>query len=268
MALKRDAAKAQRPFATRWMLPMFRFLLIVAISLGMLGCSNTIRGAKTFAPTWFGFVEISKNIYVDEGMSLPQRIEVLKTVGAAQERVSQFFGKLYGHPRIFACSTEKCFGANGHGATPKGQAYGSSTLMLSPRGLNVVIISLELTHIELHTRIGTFRSWRAIPNWFDEGLTVLVSQDPRYTKEAWLKATGHGQNAPALTVLSWGKGSWILAYGTARHAVGYWYSHADHSGLMRLIAEVKQGEDFDMAVNNMPSENASNPALHISHSHE
>ncbi|MHB1619978.1 MAG: hypothetical protein ACYCTY_08375 [Sulfuricella sp.] len=231
------------------------------MSLAMLGCSSTVRGVKTLAPTWFGFVEISKDIYVNVEMPPPQRIEVLKTVNAAQARVSQFFGGLDGHPRIFACSSEKCFVTNGHGATPKGQAYGSSALMLSPSGLNVVIISHELTHIELHTRVGAFRSWRSIPAWFDEGLAVLVSQDPRYTEEAWLKATEHGRNIADLNALTWGKGSWLQNYGTARHAVGEWYSHAGHAGLIHLIAEVKKGEDFDSVLNYVPSSSASNPAL-------
>ena len=232
---------------------MFRFLLIIAISSAVVGCSSTIRGARTLAPTWFGFVEISKDIYVDEEMPLLQRAEVLKAVGAAQARVSQFFGGLDGHPRIFACSTEKCFVSNGYGATPKGQAYGSSALMLSPRGLDVVIISHELTHIELHTRVGAFRSWHSVPGWFDEGLAVLVSQDSRYNEEAWLKVTENGRNIPDLNALTWGKGSWLQNYGTARRVVGEWYSHTGHAGLMRLIAEVKKGEDFNMAFNNTAS---------------
>jgi len=241
---------------------MLRFLLIIAISLAVSGCF-AVRGAKTLAPNWFGFVEISKDIYVDKAMLSSQRIEVIKTVRSAQARVSQFFGGLDGHPKIFACSTEECFVANDFGATPKGQAYGSSALMLSPRGQDIVIISHELTHIELHTRIGAFRSWHAIPSWFDEGLAVLVSEDPRYTENAWLQATGNGRNAPKLENIGGmlGKGGWLLSYGTARRAVGEWYSDAKHAGLMHLIADVKNGVDFDTALNNISSKTASNPAL-------
>ena len=240
---------------------MLRFLLIIAISLSASGCA-IVRGAKTIAPTWFGFVEIAKNIYVDEEMPSTQRNEVLKTVSAAQIRVSQFFGGLDGHPKIFACSTEKCFGMNNFGATPKGQAYGSSALMLSPRGLNVVILSHELTHIELHTRIGAFRSWRAIPSWFDEGLAVLVSQDPRYTEDAWLKATEDGRNVPDLNALTWGKGIWLLNYGTARHAVGEWYERVGLHGLLRLASEVKEGKKFEAVFNASHSGNVPFTALH------
>ena len=231
---------------------MLRFVMIIAISLATSGCA-IVRGAKTTEPTWFGFVEITKNIYVDKEMPLAQRNEVLKTVSAAKIRVSEFFGGLESQPKILACSTEKCFVPRIGGPSPKGMAYGSSALILSPRGLDVVIISHELTHIELHTRIGVFRSWRAIPSWFDEGLAVLVSQDPRYTEGAWLKATEDGRNVPDLNILTWGKGGWQLSYGTARHAVGEWYSHAGHTGLMLLISKVKRGESFDTALNNISS---------------
>ena len=239
---------------------MLRFLLIIVISLTVSGCF-AVRAAKTLAPNWFGFVEISKDIYVDKAMPSSQRIDVIKTVRLAQARVSQFFGGLDGQPKIFACSTEECFVTNDFGATPKGQAYGSSALMLSPRGQDIVIITHELTHIELHTRIGAFRSWHSMPSWFDEGLAVLVSQDPRYTEKDWLKATEDGRIAPEINALTWGKGSWLLNYGTARRAVGEWYSRAKYAGLMYLIAEVKNGANFDTAFNNIPSKTASNPAL-------
>ena len=239
---------------------MLRFLLITLMSLTVSGC-YAIRYAKTLTPDWSGFVEISKDIYVDKAMSSSQRIEVLKTVRLAKVRVSQFFGGLEGHPKIFACSSEECFVTNDFGATPKGMAFGSSALMLSPRGMDIVIISHELTHIELHTRVGVFRSWHGISTWFDEGLAVLVSQDPRYTKEAWLKATEDGRIAPALNAITWGKGSWLLSYGTARRAVGEWYSRAKYAGLISLIAEVKNGAEFETTFSSISSKTASNPSL-------
>ena len=238
---------------------MFRYLVIIILGLSAVGCS-VVRGTKALAPDWFGFVEISKDIYVDKSMPSSQRMDFLKTAQAAQARVSQFFGGLDGHPKILACSTETCFVANDFGATPKGQAYGSSALILSPRGLNIVIISHELTHIELHTRVGALRAWRAIPSWFDEGLAVYVSQDPRYTEEAWLKATDDGKNAPDINTLTWGKGSWLLNYGTARHTVGKWYAHAGHAGLKQLIARVRNGTDFDTALGNIQAKSVTNVA--------
>ena len=122
--------------------------------------------------------------------------------------------------------------------------------MLPPRGLNEVIISHELTHIELHSRVGVLRSWRSIPSWFDEGLAVLVSQDPRYTEEGWLRATENGRKAPKLEEIGklLDRSEWLMSYGTARREVGAWYERAGRSGLERLIEEVRRGGDFNLSL--------------------
>jgi hypothetical protein len=51
----------------------------------------------------------------------------------------------------------------------------------SPRGADVVIAVHELAHAELHRRIGVVTTLsRSVPRGFDEGLAVVVSDDPRY----------------------------------------------------------------------------------------
>jgi hypothetical protein len=80
--------------------------------------------------------------------------------------------------------------------------------MLSPRGIDPVIAAHELSHVEFHVRLGSRRD--QVPQWFDEGLAVLISGDERYllpptvpdrcrdasleplprTLEAWLRAAG------------------------------------------------------------------------------
>src|SRR5450631_1911657 len=173
------------------------FLFLVCFIVAMLSGCSTIRSAKLFAPTYFGFTKINDDVYADNEMPEVLRQVFLETLGLSKNRVSTFFGELEGVPKVFACSTETCFKSCG-GTTEKGKAYGSSLLLLSPRGLNVVIASHELTHIELHKRVGTLRSWRSIPSWFDEGLAVLISEDTRYSEEKWLQATGNGSKAPNL----------------------------------------------------------------------
>jgi len=222
-----------------------RRILLVWVAILVAGCGK-IQTAKLFAPTWFGFVEISEGVFVDESMPSAQRAGLLDTLHTAKGRVSTFFGRLKGKPNIFACSTEECFVSNG-GITARGNAFGSSMVLLSPRGLDAVTLSHELTHVELSSRVGDFQTWRAIPPWFDEGLAVLVSQDPRYVAERWLRATENGRRAPQLMSLGdavpWR--NWQMSYGTARHAVGEWYSRVGSKGLLFLIRELKKGKDFD-----------------------
>jgi hypothetical protein len=51
-------------------------------------------------------------------------------------------------------------------------------VLLAPHGVDPVIVAHELSHIEFHQRLGPARD--KVPQWFDEGLAVLVSDDPRH----------------------------------------------------------------------------------------
>ena len=233
---------------------MIKYLLGITLLVCMSGCS-TVRSTKLLAPDWFGFSKIDRDVYVDNQMPDEQRQEFARTLNLARGRVAGFFGGIEGGARVFACATEACFVSHGGVGAEKGKAYGEFMLLLSPRGLDAVIVSHELTHIELSHRVGTIRTWRAIPSWFQEGLAVFVSEDPRYTENAWLKATDDGRNAPALNAIGamLGKGDWQLSYGTARRKVGNWYRRAGRPGLEMLIAQVKAGNDFDSTFNAMPA---------------
>ncbi|MFG1943168.1 hypothetical protein [Nonomuraea sp. NPDC048826] len=57
--------------------------------------------------------------------------------------------------------------------------------MLSPRGADPVIASHELSHVELHTRL----AGAEVPQWFDEGLAVVVCGDPRYLAPASVRVS-------------------------------------------------------------------------------
>ena len=229
------------------MLYILRISVIVC-AMASSGC-NQLRTAKLFAPTWFGFVQIGQQVYVDEPMPASQRVAVVEAIREARHRVSTFFGGSTATPAIFVCSTDECFESKG-GVSVRAKAFGSKMILVSPRGLDAVIISHELTHVELSSRVGDYRSKRAFPAWFHEGLAVLVSQDPRYSDERWLRLTADGRDAPKLETLGfgrkvpWSEYNWELSYGTARRAVGEWYACAGRDGLLRVIAQVRVDGQF------------------------
>ena len=52
------------------------------------------------------------------------------------------------------------------------------------------LLAHEFSHVELHAQIGVFRLLMgAIPAWFDEGLAVIVADDPRYLRPGATSAT-------------------------------------------------------------------------------
>jgi len=124
-------------------------------------------------------------------------------------------------------------------------------VLLSPDGVSSIKVSHEFSHVELATRVGAVRALFNVPQWFDEGLAVLVSEDPNFTEARWLVATENAARAPALDQLKTLRG-WLavnkdLSYGTARHEVARWYARAGRTGLDRLFSALRAGETFERA---------------------
>ncbi|MDD8024482.1 MAG: hypothetical protein PHX82_15385, partial [Paracoccaceae bacterium] len=94
-----------------------------------------------------------------------------------------FYGVPRGHLRILACETSACDRRlGGRGAAAVTYSLGPvSVVRLAPRGLSQTILTHELAHTETHARLGVIGQIRGrLPAWMDEGLSVLVSDDPRY----------------------------------------------------------------------------------------
>jgi len=164
---------------------MRKRLLIIAIiaaiplllSAGVL--AFPMAGALA-CPMCYGLDPLGADTFVEHGMTPAERAHVADVLAEARNRVRAFYGELEATPRILVCSTEPCDRHLGGGGA-RGSSPGDIGLRLSPRGIDPVIASHELSHIELHHRLGLVRFLgSAVPAWFDEGLAVVVSDDPRY----------------------------------------------------------------------------------------
>jgi hypothetical protein len=133
--------------------------------------------AATACPGCYGLQRVQSDLYVEQGLSAERRQHVTEVVQAAEQRVGDFFGGRESRPRVLACLTQDCYGRIGGGGE-RGKAILDRALLLSPLGVNVVIVSHELTHAELRARLRSRAG--QVPRWFNEGLAVLVSEDPRY----------------------------------------------------------------------------------------
>jgi hypothetical protein len=132
-------------------------------------------------PRCFGFDQISSDVWVHRSSaSLGENVPSL--IGSARHDLSRFFGPLVSHPRILVCSDDVCFRRLGGGGA-RAIAVLDIGLLISARGIDPVIFRHELSHAELHARLGIFRTvTKEVPQWFDEGLAVNVSDDLRYLR--------------------------------------------------------------------------------------
>ncbi|GIH60532.1 hypothetical protein [Microbispora siamensis] len=201
--------------------------------------------AATACPGCYGLERLAPDVYAESGLPPFRRRQVVATVEEAERRVRAFYGGRQASPRILACLSDRCYRRIGGGGE-RGVAVLNRAVMLAPNGVDPVIASHEMSHVELHDRLVTND---AVPQWFDEGLAVLVSGDPRYlapdtaadrclattdaalpvTLDAWLRAAGADQRTYAKAACRVSR--WVTANG-GPHAV------------LDLVRRLNAGETF------------------------
>jgi len=207
--------------------------------------------AATACPSCYGFTAIGNGVYVQASMSDERRSAAVAALADARARVKRFYGQLQGAPRILICDTDDCY--RPIGGSSRGQAILNWSLILSPRGTNPIIAAHELSHIELHQRIGLMNTWnRVVPQWFDEGLAADISGDPRYlsqTSEGDRCLVEPGNSLPT------NRKDWVESartqslYARAACRVDRWiHSHGGNASIVRLAGHIAHGENFNTEV--------------------
>ncbi|TYB68747.1 hypothetical protein FXF51_09465 [Nonomuraea sp. PA05] len=136
--------------------------------------------AATTCPGCYGLTELQPSLYTENNLSDTQKSQIKQTVTEARRRVSTFYGTQTSSPTLLICATQSCYERIG-GGQERGIAVLNRAVMLSPKGIDPVIASHEMSHVELHNRL---TSGHDVPQWFDEGLAVVVSDDARYLAPA------------------------------------------------------------------------------------
>jgi hypothetical protein len=131
-------------------------------------------------PTCAGFHQIAPRVYADDGASELPIIAALKAFSDAEEMLQRAYPGRASDPIWLLCLSGDC----GVKTPPRplAMAYLDLFVFVYPEGVTATILAHELAHAELHARLGTAHRLvsNPVPTWFDEGLAVLVSQDPRY----------------------------------------------------------------------------------------
>ncbi len=198
-------------------------------------------------PSCHGLEKIAAGIYVDPVVPLAERIKIVSAINQARRRVAVFFGPLEATPRIIVCRSRACartFGTLG----AKGVAFAWHAILLTNSRIFGVIAAHELSHVELHWRMGLAGWLRGtVPAWFDEGLATVISEDPRFRRDASREAV-----RDVMMVRSYlgqwaqhaGRVGWRTAYSAASTRVRQLERRIGRDGLKRFVKRLARDGDL------------------------
>jgi len=201
-------------------------------------------------PLCYGFESAGSNVFIDKAAAPSTREAAVTAVREGRARVRSFYGTVISTPRIMICATDSCYLKLG--GRSRGMALLDIGLFIAPGEASAVILAHELSHIELHARLGIVGTMRRdIPQWFDEGVAVVVSDDARYLTAM---KTGDRCLLSSDETLPTKRADWVERadhddlYKKAACRVSRWMTeHGGPQAVVSLIDAVARRKDFAQA---------------------
>lgn len=245
-------------------------LLALVMSLITIGGCSILQGGKLLAPESFGLTPVTQSIYVEAGADEATRIRLRESMEKAESAIRVAYGGGASHPTVNACITEECYESFGGGRGSLAKVYGKR-ILLSPHALNWHLIAHEWSHAEMSARL-TFFAWKRMPQWFDEGVAVAVSEAPEHSESHWQFLVAANVPRPTREELQTLKSlrQWLDAihkygedrnigckskgepelrpvYSAAGHQLRRWLAKVGSAGLLAFIDRMNDGADFEPA---------------------
>lgn len=187
------------------------------------------------------FSNISTNIYVDDSFDQSQKINLIKSVDDAIERVNHVYGNPASSPRIIASAENKYarFGFNPTGMQVSGLFR--ECIFLGPKGINTDVIAHEYVHAEVRSRTNFFVEMTQLPAWFIEGTGIKVDYREPFLLENIQVTESDIAKIKAVFFLSDFPNTNIKYYQASRMAV----EPMDTKGLYPGLERLNNGEKFE-----------------------
>jgi hypothetical protein len=222
-----------------------------------------------------GFNKLRTDVFAGPALSASSFRAVLRDVRTAETRIDSFYRGKLSEPTIIVCTNpdeyrKYCSSTEGAGCS-LGTPWGSTYIVLNLQEMNVDVISHELSHIELLSRLGWWKTTFQIPQWFNEGLALMLDRrfvnkhDPieRYLgyMDEWSYYTRGGQQILELENISSVKDFFagdqhhvMLAYMSSGLEVSYWLYYSGPESIRQLMANMQKGQHFEVAYRKVESQ--------------
>ncbi len=249
---------------------ILRFGKVLLIAFTVLAGSIAFLYPQIFFCHLISFSDFSSKgtIYFSPEIKKAHFPIVEMLIAKSEARVDSFYSGKKSDPVFIICSNARqyekyCSSTEGAGCSI-GTPWGSNYVILNAQGLNVDVISHEMSHIELLEKLGWWKTTFKLPQWFNEGPALMLDRrfvnnsDPgdRYFEymDEWLYYTRGGQEILELEDISTIKGFFnggqrqvMLAYMTSGMEVSYWLARAGGNGFRDFMSEMNQGSSFSEA---------------------
>lgn len=242
--------------------------VFILFSLSLIGGCSIFQPTKFLAPESFGLSPVTPSIYVEAGADEATRAMLSDAMEKAESAIRAAYGGVISRPIVHACITQECYVSFGGRGAERAKIFGDR-ILLSPRGLNWHYLAHEWSHDEIRSRL-SLSAWWHMPQWFDEGLAVAISEAPEnsethwqfliasniphpsreelYTFKSlrqWLDAVGRYGEKKNLERKAKGEAEIRPVYTAAGHELRPWLAKLGNAGLLHFIERLNSGEDFD-----------------------
>ncbi len=252
--------------------------LLIALPIGYLFLFPELFRCQTvrFSADFTRLAHTPMPVYVQRNTPDSVQKKLIRHITASTGRLHAFWkvpeGKpLAGKAGIIFCTDPETFNrycgraAESSAGCSLGAPWGESWLILGPDGNNVDVIAHERCHDELLGRLGWWTVRQEIPQWFNEGLALMVdyrfspatrNHRERYSRlhDEWLFRGQSGQESVDLqelgTMQDFFSGSpyhVLMAYLASATEVARWLAVSGPDGLTTLITKLEAGESFGAA---------------------
>jgi hypothetical protein len=231
--------------------------------------------AWLFPALWFcktvafsSFNRIAPRVFVSPYLNGKDYTLLNRVIFRSERRVSHFFSGKESNPTIIVCTTQEeyskyCSGYEGAGCSVAAP-WGESFIILSFEGLNVDVLSHEMSHAELMEKLGWWKTIWEVPQWFNEGLALMLDRrfvsakmpEARYEgyHDLWMSESSKFNSPDQLDEMASmrgffhrGEGGGMYAYMSAGLEVSYWLASMHAGGLAHFFELNKQGKSFEEA---------------------
>jgi hypothetical protein len=198
----------------------------------------------------FSGYEKHGRLYTAPGTEKRKTDSLCTLIKQATERINDFFGKEMPAPTFIYCNTEAAFHKFSVSPTAPAVTYlkFGTYIVLGQDGLDLDIISHELSHAALYDRIGFYRFNYVIPSWFKHGLAMQNDYRDYYSTDTLKVRTNNFKDLPDIKSIQSDKDFYketreqvMLHYMAAKYEVGNWYNRGK---LDTLIASLNASNAF------------------------